>query len=130
MIILACRHISTLSGHIVIEFDTAQLSLLLLLPLANMLEKVFKSGQNLHELLQSDILNRGRDIDHLSLLVTGATRHVKIFVNDGGVRVSIPNWGRAYHGNATKHREETDVEGTHVSAEVCYHIVRGNTYDM
>ena len=122
MIILACRHISTLSGYIVIVFDTAQLSLLLLLPLPNILEKGFKSDQNLHELLQSDILKHDREIEHLSLLVTGATRHVK--------RVSIPNWGRAYHGNATKHREGTDVEGTHVSAKVWYHIVRRNTYEI
>ena len=40
------------------------------------------------------------------------------------------NGGRAYHGNTTQHREETDVEGTHVSAKVWYPVVRMNTYEM
>ena len=53
-----------------------------------------EKGQNFHELLQSDILIRGFS------------------------RRAVPNRGRAYHGNATKHREETDVESTHVSAKV------------
>ena len=55
-----------------------------------------KKGQNFHELLQSDSLIR-------RLCRRAAPS---------------PNWGRAYHGNPTKHCEETDVEGTHVSAKV------------
>ena len=97
----------------------------MLSPLPNKLEKGFKLGQNLHELLQSDILINDRNIDHLKNSVTRASRNVLSFVDNGGVRVF--NWGRAYHGNATKHHEETDVKGAHVSAKVCYHIVRRNT---
>ena len=66
-----------------------------------LLEKGFQSAQNFHELLQSDILD-GR----------------------GFSRRAVPNWGRAYHGNATKHREESDVKGTHVSAKGWYPTVR------
>ena len=62
------------------------------------LAKIFQSDQNLHELLQSDIRNSFQ------------LRN----------RSAVPNWGRAYHGNATKHRKETDVEGTHVSAKELY----------
>ena len=32
-------------------------------------------------------------------------------------------WGRAYHGNATEHGEQGEVEGTHDSMVVC-RIVR------
>ena len=46
------------------------------------------------------------------------------------MRRAVLNWGRAYHGNATKHREETDVEGTHISAKVWCLIVRMNTYEI
>ena len=74
------------------------------------LEKGFQSGQNFHELLQSDILD-GRD-------------------GRGLCRRAVPNWGRAYHGNATKHREKSDVEGTHVSAKGWYPTVRRYTYEM
>jgi hypothetical protein len=66
-----------------------------------------RARTRLHELLQSDILNGWR----LS-------------------RRAVPNWGRAYHGNATKHRKETDVEGTHDSAKVWFSIVRRNTHEM
>ena len=65
-----------------------------------------KKVQNFHELLQSDLL-----IWRL------------------GRRASL-NWGRAYHGNATKHCEEADVEGTHVPAKPWYPTVRRNTYEM
>ena len=68
------------------------------------LEKGFQLGQNLRELLQSDI--------HCYL------------------RRAVPNWGRTYQGDATKHREETDVEGTHVSAKIWYPIVKMNTYEI
>ena len=74
------------------------------------LEKGFQSGQNFHELLQSDILD-GRDVRGLC-------------------RRAVPNWGRAYHGNATKHREKSDVEGTHVSVKGWYPTVRRYTYEM
>ena len=68
--------------------------------------------QNLPELLQSDIrLVVVRYLPRLS-------------------KRAVPNWGRAYHGNATKHSEETNVEGTHVSANVWYPLVRRNTYEM
>jgi hypothetical protein len=34
-------------------------------------------------------------------------------------------WGRAYHGDATEHREQSQVEGTHDSImAVCWRIVR------
>ena len=60
------------------------------------LENGFQSGQNLHELLQNDIPElRLVNLPRLS-------------------KRAVPNWGRAYYGNATKHGEETDVEGTHV----------------
>jgi hypothetical protein len=56
-------------------------------------------GQNLdpHELLQRNI--------HLATI-------------NGIGRSAVPNWSRAYHGNATKDREQTEVEGTHVSVAV------------
>ena len=75
------------------------------------LEKRFQSGQNLnlHELLQSDILS--------------------VWCLNGLNGRAVLNWGRAYHGNATKHRDKTDDEGTHVSVKVCP-PVRRNTYEM
>ena len=67
------------------------------------LEKGFQSGQNLHELLQSDILCLSKQFFRIRR--TASKR-------------AVPNRGCAYHGDATKHREEADVEGTHISAKV------------
>ena len=78
--------------------------------LPGVLENGFQSGQNLHELLQSDIQGLRR-----SILPRLSKR-------------AVPNWGRAYYGNATKHGEETDVEGTHVSAKIWFSSVRMNMY--
>jgi hypothetical protein len=52
--------------------------------------KVFQSGQNLHFVLLNDI--------HMATTNGLSTK-----------------WGRAYHGNATEHREQSEVEGTHNS---------------
>jgi hypothetical protein len=51
------------------------------------------SDQNLHELLPRDI---------------------RLATSNGLSGNAVPNWRRAYHGNAAKHREQSDVEGTHV----------------
>lgn len=105
------------------------------------LEKGFKSGQNFHELSQSDIRNiaifvvgtcdatidatkerssiRSETRNSIELLqsdiLTCPTRMIR-----GLSRRVAPNWERAYHwqGNATEHREENDVESTHVSVKV------------
>ena len=82
------------------------------------LQKEFQSGQNLHELMQSDILYTPQPPVGVEWLDWRLSRR------------AVPNWGRAYHGNTTKHREKTDVEGTHVSAKVWVPIVRRNTYEM
>ena len=60
--------------------------------------KISQSGQNLKLLLLSNI--------HMA-------------TNNG----LSTKWGRAYHGNATEHREQSEVEGTHDSMAVC-RIVR------
>ena len=78
--------------------------------LPGVLENRFQSSQNLHELLQSDI------------------HELRLFILPRLSRRAVPNWGRAYYGNATKHGEETDVEGTHVSAKIWYSSVRMNMY--
>ena len=68
--------------------------------LPGVLKNGFQSGQNLHELLQIDIQRVfGFSLSRLS-------------------KRAGPNWGRAYHGNTTKHSEETDVERPHVSAKI------------
>jgi hypothetical protein len=65
-------------------------------------KEILKSGQNLHELLPRDIQCYSRS--------------------------AVPNRrGRACHGSATKHREQTEFEGTHASVAVCP-IVRRATY--
>ena len=60
--------------------------------------KIFQSGQNLRLPLLSDV-------------------H---FATTNGLSTK---WGRAYHGDATEHREQSEVEGTHDSMPVC-RIVR------
>ena len=42
---------------------------------------------------------------------------------NGFGRSTVPNWGRTDHGNATKHRNQTEVEYTHVSVAVVCRIV-------
>ena len=48
---------------------------------------------------------------------------------------AIPNWGRTDHGNAAKHRNQTEVEGMHDSVAVVCRIVKkrngedGGTYE-
>jgi hypothetical protein len=67
--------------------------------------KNFQSGQILHMLLPRDV--------HLATI-------------DGPSRSAVPNRGRAYHDDATEHREQTEVEGaTHASVA----IVRRVTYE-
>jgi hypothetical protein len=44
-----------------------------------------------------------------------------LLLND--VQVAATSGGRAYHGNAAEHREQSEVEGTHVSVAAC-RIVR------
>jgi hypothetical protein len=68
--------------------------------------KVFQSGQNLHFKLV--LLN---DI-HMATTNGLSTK-----------------WGRAYHGNATEHREQSEVEGTHDSMPVCRIVRRLNAKD-
>ena len=36
----------------------------------------------------------------------------------------LNHWGRAYHGDETQHREQTEVEGTHSSLAVLVLYVR------
>ena len=33
--------------------------------------------------------------------------------------VPVPEWARAYHGDVTENREQSEVEGTHASVAVC-----------
>jgi hypothetical protein len=40
-----------------------------------------------------------------------------LLIND--VRVAATSGGRAYHGNAAEHREQSEVEGTHDSVAEC-----------
>ena len=63
--------------------------------------EILKKGQNFHELLQSDLL-----------------------IRDLSSRAA-PNWKCAYYCNATKHREEAEVESTHVTAKVLYLVLEG-----
>jgi len=59
---------------------------------------IFQSRQNLQLLLLSDIQMARTDG------LSGLSANSK--------------WGRAYHGNATEHREQSEVEGTHDSIAV------------
>ena len=36
----------------------------------------------------------------------------------------VPNWGRTDHGNATKHRNQTELESSHNSVPVVCRIVK------
>ena len=46
-------------------------------------------------------------------------RDIQLATINGLRRSAVPNCGRAYHGNATKRREQREVvEGTHVSVAV------------
>jgi hypothetical protein len=69
------------------------------------LEKIFQSVQNLQLLLLSDI--------HSMATTNGLST----------------KWGRAYHGNATEHGEQSEVEGTHDSMAVCRIVRRFNAKD-
>jgi hypothetical protein len=68
--------------------------------------KIFQSGQNLQLLLLSDI-------------------QIQIATTNG---LSTER-GHAYHGNATEHREQSEVEGTHNSMAVCRIVRRLNAKD-
>jgi hypothetical protein len=63
---------------------------------------IFQSGQNLRLLLLGDI-------------------QVKATTNGLSTK-----WGGADHGNATEHREQSEVEGTHDSMAVCRIVRRLN----
>jgi hypothetical protein len=53
-----------------------------------------------------------------------------LFATTNGLdRSAVPNWGRSYHGNATKRCGQSEVEGTHVSEAACP-IVRRAVYEM
>ena len=51
-------------------------------------------------------------------------RDVRLATSKGFGRNAVPNWGRTDHGNATKHRNQTEVEGTHDSVVVVCRIVK------
>lgn len=55
-------------------------------------------------------------------------RDILLATNNGFSRSAVSNRGRTDHGNATKHRNQTEVEGTHDSMEVVCRIVKGSTW--
>src|SRR6266576_846618 len=56
-------------------------------------------------------------------------RDIQLATGNAPCRSIVPNRGGAYHGNATKHREQSEVEGIHASVEVCRIVRRLNAKD-
>lgn len=57
-------------------------------------------------------------------------RDIRLATSNGFGRSAVSNWGRSDHGNATKHRNQTEVEGMHDSvAVVCRAVKRLNAED-
>ena len=55
---------------------------------------------------------------------------VRVLVMTNGFGRTILNWGCTNHGNATKHRNQTEVDYTHDSvAVICLIVKRFNTED-
>jgi hypothetical protein len=55
---------------------------------------------------------------------------LRVLVMTNGFGRTIPNWGCTNHGNATKHRNQTEVDYTHDSvAVVCLIVKRFKTED-
>jgi hypothetical protein len=52
-------------------------------------------------------------------------RDIRLATNNGFGRNTVPNWGCTDHGNATKHRNQTEVRSTHSSVAVVGRIIKG-----
>jgi hypothetical protein len=64
-------------------------------------------------------------------VLTAVKRDIRLATSNGFGRSTVPNWGGSDHGNATKHRNQTEVEGTHdtVAVLVCRIVRRLNAED-